>query len=143
MIDLRKNETGLKHNIDRARERNIILPTLEQQRDPSKIPEKIKGKLTKVGMQDINPLNLFRITWKNEQKDFGGLFHGPNYIVLPPELTGVKCRIICMLGSMFIPSAKDLLLNISFGGFIGAAGVLLALSAIRKKQQEKNNQDEE
>ena len=45
MIDLRKNETGLKHNIDRARERNIILPTLEQQRDPSKIPEKIKEKL--------------------------------------------------------------------------------------------------
>ena len=86
MIDLRKNETGLKHNIDRARERNIILPTLEQQRDPSKIPEKIKEKLTKVGMQDINPLNLFRITWKNEQKDFGGLYHGPNYIVLPPEL---------------------------------------------------------
>ena len=55
----------------------------------------------------------------------------------------IFASIICMLGSMFIPSAKDLLLNISFGGFIGAAGVLLALSAIRKKQQEKNNQDEE
>ncbi|MBQ4467837.1 MAG: pyridoxal-5-phosphate-dependent protein subunit beta [Firmicutes bacterium] len=101
MIDLTINSKGLKHNIDRAHERNIILPTIEQQRDPSKIPEKILEGLTKVGMQDIDPLNLFRITWKNEQKDFGGLYHGPNYIVLPPELTGVKCRIICMLGRWF------------------------------------------
>ena len=61
--------------------------TIEQQIDPSKIPEKILEKLKGVGMQDMDPLNLFRITWKNEQKDFGGLFHGPNYIVLPPELT--------------------------------------------------------
>ena len=101
MIDLTINSKGLKNNIGRAKEMNIILPTIEQQRDPSKVPEKIKEKLVKVGMQDIDPLNLFRITWKNEQKDFGGLYHGPNYIVLPPELTGVTCRIICMLGKWF------------------------------------------
>ena len=66
MIDLTINSKGLRNNIERAKEMNIILPTIEQQIDPSKVPEKIKEKLTKVGMQDIDPLNLFRITWKNE-----------------------------------------------------------------------------
>ena len=55
----------------------------------------------------------------------------------------IVASIVCMMASMFAPAAKDLLLNISFSGFIGAAGVLLALSAIRKKQQEADNKDEE
>ena len=36
------NEEVLERTIQRARERNIIIPTYEQMRDPSKIPEKIK-----------------------------------------------------------------------------------------------------
>ena len=101
MLDLTIYEKGLKNNIERAKAQNIILPTIEQQMHPEKIPQKILDKLTKVGLWDIDPVNLFRITWKNEQKSSGGLFHGPNYIVLPPELTGVKCRIICMIGKWF------------------------------------------
>ena len=62
MIDLTKNEQALQKNIDRAREQGIIIPTFEQMRDPSKIPESIKEKLKNVGLWDINPLNLFRIT---------------------------------------------------------------------------------
>ena len=50
--------------------------------------------------------------------------------------------IVCMMGSMFVPTAKDILLNISFIGFIGAAGVLLALSMLRKKQAEQNSPEE-
>ena len=101
MLDFTINEKGLKNNIERAKEQKIILPTIEQQMHPEKVPQKILDKLTKVGLWDIDPVNLFRITWKNEQKESGGLFHGPNYIVLPPELTGVKCRIICMIGKWF------------------------------------------
>ena len=33
MIDLTKNEQALEHNIRRAKEHNIILPTLEQMKD--------------------------------------------------------------------------------------------------------------
>ena len=101
MIDLTINEKGLEHNIEKAKENNIIIPTLAQMKDPSKVPEAIQEKLKSVGLWDVNPLNLFRITWKNEQKESGGLYKKPNYIVLPPELTGVKCKIICMIGKWF------------------------------------------
>ena len=50
----------------------------------------------------------------------------------------IVARIICMTAGMFIPAAKDLLMQISFIGFLGAAGVLLALSVVRKKAQEKD-----
>ena len=47
--------------------------------EPEKIPEKIQAKLKEVGLWDVNPLNLFRITWKNEAKEKGGLFQAvPN-----------------------------------------------------------------
>ena len=101
MINLKINEQGLKHNIARARENNIIIPTIAQMKNPELIPDAIKEQLKGVGLWDVNPLNLFRITWKNEQKESGGLFHGPNYIVLPSELTGVKAKIICMIGKWF------------------------------------------
>ena len=101
MIDLHINREGLDHNIQKARENNIIIPTFAQMENPETIPEKIRGKLKNVGLWDVNPLNLFRITWKNEAKEFGGLFQPvPNYIELPPELTGVPCRIIAMVGQM-------------------------------------------
>ena len=101
MIDLHKNEQALEHNIRRAKEHNIIIPTFEQMKDPNKIPEKIREKLKNVGLWDINPLNLFRVTWKNEPKESGGLFGKPNYIVLPKSLTGVDAKIICMVGKYF------------------------------------------
>ena len=101
MINLTVNETGRKHNIRRAKEQNIIIPTIAEMKNPELIPEKIKEKLTQVGLWDVNPLNLYRVTWKNEPKEFGGLFHGPNYIVLPTELTGVKAKIMLLAGKYF------------------------------------------
>ena len=102
MIDLTINKTGLEHNIAKAKENNIIIPTIAQMEHPETIPEKIQEKLKSVGLWDVNPLNLFRITWKNEAKESGGLFQAvPNYIELPPALTGVPCRIIAMVGKWF------------------------------------------
>ena len=68
MIDFKINELGLKHNIEKARENNIIIPTIKQMQNPELIPEKIKEKLSKTGLWDLDPVNLFRITWKNEAK---------------------------------------------------------------------------
>ena len=101
MIDLTIHKEGRAHNIERAREQNIIIPTIEEMQHPERIPEKIREKLTQVGLWDVNPLNLFRVTWKNEPKEFGGLFGRPNYIVLPTELTGVKAKILLMAGKFF------------------------------------------
>ena len=38
MIDLKINETQRKKNIQRCREKGILLPTYAQMRDPAKIP---------------------------------------------------------------------------------------------------------
>ena len=73
-IDLTINKTGLQHNIEKAKENNVIIPTIAQMQHPETIPEKIQEKLKTVGLWDVNPLNLFRITWKNEAKESGGLF---------------------------------------------------------------------
>ncbi|MCD7945397.1 MAG: pyridoxal-phosphate dependent enzyme [Clostridiales bacterium] len=102
MIDLTKNETGLQHNVETARENGIIIPTIAQMQHPETIPAPIQEKLESVGLWDINPLNLFRITWKNEPKESGGLFRqAPNYIEFPSALTGVPCRIVAMVGKWF------------------------------------------
>lgn len=95
------NEQAIKNAVERFRQQKIILPTFQQQKNPELIPEKIKKELTQVGLWDINPLNLFRITWKNEPKEKGGLFQGPNYIELPKSITGVDARIVLMIGKYF------------------------------------------
>ena len=101
MIDLTINPQGLKHNVARARKNGIVIPTYEQLKDPSKVPQKILDKLAKTGLWDIDPVNLFRVTWHNEPKESGGLFGAPNYIEFPPELTGVPCRIVALVGKWF------------------------------------------
>ena len=86
-IDLSINKVGLEHNIQKAKENNVIIPTIAQMQHPETIPEKIQAKLKNVGLWDVNPLNLFRITWKNEAKESGGLFQEvPNYVEIPSEL---------------------------------------------------------
>lgn len=101
MIDLTKNPKALQNSIKRAREKGIIIPTFAELRNPDLIPGKIKEELKNVGLWDINPLNLFRVTWRNEQKEFGGGFGGVNFIELPSALTGVKARIIMLTGKWF------------------------------------------
>lgn len=101
MIDLTINQEQLKKTIGRVRERNIIIPTFKQQKNPELIPDKIKNKLKNIGLWDINPYNLFRITWKNAPVKRGGLFNGVNFLELPSELTGVQARIVGLLGKWF------------------------------------------
>ena len=45
-IDLSINREGLAHNIQKAKENNIIIPTIAQMQNPDLIPEKIKEKLS-------------------------------------------------------------------------------------------------
>ena len=101
IIDLTLNKEQLERTVERARERNIIIPTLEQQKNPELVPGTIKEKLTDIGLWDINSYNLFRITWKNEPVKHGGLYDGVNYMELPSELTGVDARIIALVGKWF------------------------------------------
>ena len=101
MSKMEINEAVLEKTVQRCRERNIVIPTFSQQMDPTKVPDKIKQRLKQVGMQDLDPANLFRITWKNEPVDQGGLFNEGNWIELPSELTGVDARIVGIVGKHF------------------------------------------
>ena len=89
----------IKRTARRCRERGIVLPTFAQMRDPSLIPPSIRRKLKGVGLWDVNPVNLFRITWKNDMKT--GLYGGVNYIEIPQAITGVKARVIGLVGKYF------------------------------------------
>jgi cysteine synthase len=101
MIDLMVMNDRLERAARRARERSIVVPTFAQMKDPSRIPASIREKLAGVGLWDVNPLNLFRITWKNEPKAKGGGFGGVNYLEFPSSLTGVEARIIALVGKWF------------------------------------------
>lgn len=100
-IDLTVYPDRQERAIQRARERNIIIPTFEQMVNPTKIPVGIREELGHIGLWDIHPRNLFRITWKNQAQIKGGGFSGVNYVELPPELTGVPARIVAPVGKWF------------------------------------------
>jgi cysteine synthase len=96
---LHVNEAVLEKTVRRCRERNIIVPTFAEMKDPRRIPPKIVERLARVGLWDIDPLNLFRITWKNDSDT--GRFGAGNWIEFPSALTGVDARIIGLVGKWF------------------------------------------
>ena len=101
MIDLTKHPETLKKNLATARARGIVVPTFAELRDPGLIPEDIKERLSQTGLWEVDPVNLFRITWKNEPREHGGLFGPPNFIELPGSLLGIKARVVAMVGKFF------------------------------------------
>ncbi len=101
MIDLSIVPEALERAVKRAREKSIIIPTLKQQKDPGQIPEAVVSKLKNIGLWDIDPLNLFRITWHNAAAAHGGGFGDVNFIEFPKALTGVEARIVAIVGKWF------------------------------------------
>jgi cysteine synthase A len=101
MIDLRVNGEQLQRTIRRAKERRIIIPTFAEQAHPDTIPDKIRNRLKRVGLWEVDPLNLFRITWKNEPKPEGGTYGHVNYVEIPSLLSGVTARIYALVGKWF------------------------------------------
>jgi cysteine synthase len=93
------NDDVVKRTARRCRERGIVIPTYAQMRDPARIPAALRERLRGVGLNDVNPANLFRINWKNDPQS--GLFGGVNHLEIPRALTGVKARIVGLLGKHF------------------------------------------
>ena len=93
------NEATLDRAAKLCREKKVVIPTLAQMRDPSRVPEKVKKALQPVGLWDVNPVNLFRITWKNDVKS--GLFGKVNAFEVPKALTGVNARVVGLVGKYF------------------------------------------
>ena len=51
--------------------------------------------------------------------------------------------LVCMVSGMFVGAAKELMLQIALLSFLGAAGVLLALKAVEKRQESQENEKQE
>lgn len=119
MINLTIKEAQLARAAKRCREKGVIIPTLAQLKNPESAPRQVKERLKQTGLWDIAPENLFRITWKNEPVQKGGLFKPiANHIELPPELTGVEARIIALEGKWFPTGSHKV--GASFGCLIPA-----------------------
>jgi len=101
MIDLTVHPDVLERSVARARERGITIPTFAQMVNPAQVPAAIVDRLAEVGLWDLVPLNLWRITWHNEPVLHGGGFGPVNYLEFPPSLTGVEARIIGLVGKWF------------------------------------------
>jgi cysteine synthase len=95
------NEKVLARTVKLLRDRRILVPTFAQMRDPASVPQKIKDRLRNVGLWDVDPANLFRITWKNEPAEQGGLFNTGNWIEFPRALTGARARVVGLVGKWF------------------------------------------
>jgi cysteine synthase len=83
----------------RCRQRGLRIPTFNELRHPELIPPAVTSRLKGVGLSDVNPVNLFRITWKNDVNS--GLYGRVNCLEIPPAITGVQARIIGLTGKFF------------------------------------------
>ena len=85
--------------VDRCREKGILIPTFSELRDPQRVDPAVLATLRGVGLQALDPLNLFRISWHNDPKSGG--FGNVNALEVPSELTGVAARIVGLIGKHF------------------------------------------
>lgn len=70
-------------------------PTYKEMLHPEQIDAEVRKKALKALKEnELDPVNLFNITWKDES-------NGVRKIVLPKELTGVDANIIVLLGKDF------------------------------------------
>jgi len=100
-IDLTVMPERRKRAVRRAYEKGFKIPTFAEMKNPELIGGGVKEQLKDVGLWCVDPLNLYRISWKNEPTEDGGGFGGVNYIELPEELTGVKAKIVVICGKWF------------------------------------------
>ncbi|MCH3916670.1 MAG: pyridoxal-phosphate dependent enzyme [Spirochaetia bacterium] len=101
LINLQVNPEIREKNAKRCKEKGILLPTFKEMINPQLISDDIKKKLSTTGLWDVNPTNLYRITWHNEPKEKGGQYGGVNFIEVPHEITGTKARIFALVGKWF------------------------------------------
>ena len=101
MIDLNIVPEVRERAARRAAELDLVIPTFAQMRSPELVPDSIRGQLARIGLWDLHPANLFRVTWRNQPVSQGGGFGGLNYLEFPPELTGTEARVAALVGKWF------------------------------------------
>jgi len=69
-------------------------PTYDEMLNPSHIDPKIRKEALEGKEDELNPINLFNINWKDEENQV-------HKIVLPKAMTGVDANIVVLLGKYF------------------------------------------
>ncbi len=70
-------------------------PTYDEMLDPGLLDKDVRDRaLTALKQDELNPINLFNITWKDAA-------HHVRKVVLPKALTGIDANIVVMLGCGF------------------------------------------
>jgi cysteine synthase A len=69
-------------------------PTYDEMAFPSHIDPEIRKKALAGKSDELDPINLFNINWKDEKNQV-------HKIILPKEMTGVECNIVVLLGKYF------------------------------------------
>ncbi len=92
-------EENRRRAVERCTEESILIPTFAELRDPDSIDDSVKAAIARVDLSAIDPLNLFRVTWRNDSVTGG--FGDVNCVELPSELTGVRARVIGLIGGYF------------------------------------------
>jgi len=70
-------------------------PTYAEMRQPSRLPPELRRRaVERARGNELDPLNLFNITWRNREDRV-------RHVVLPRELTGVAANIVVLLGKDF------------------------------------------
>ena len=86
--------------IEQLRGAGVVLPTLAQLAEPSRIPESIQRSLRRISADAPHALNLFRVHWHNDFERVGQS-QVPGHLILTEELTGVPAPILIALGDRF------------------------------------------
>ncbi|MGA2571422.1 MAG: pyridoxal-phosphate dependent enzyme [Terracidiphilus sp.] len=70
-------------------------PSYDEMLDPSRIDKSVRVRaLTALHENELDPINLFNITWKDAANQV-------RKVVLPPALTGIDANVVVMLGCGF------------------------------------------
>ncbi|MDH3498095.1 MAG: pyridoxal-phosphate dependent enzyme [Gemmatimonadota bacterium] len=93
------HEVGRRHAVETCRARRVLIPTFAELREPATVDPVVVEALRPVDLQAVHPLNLFRITWHNDLATGG--FGGVNAVEFPAALTGVRARIVGLIGARF------------------------------------------
>jgi len=72
----------------------IAGPTYREMLHPELLPPAIRGAALAGAANELDPVNLFNITWRGPDNQV-------RQVVLPPELTGVAANIVVLVGRNF------------------------------------------
>jgi cysteine synthase len=73
----------------------VIGPTYEEMLHPWKIKPELRRAAIDMKKEDnLHPLNLYNITWRNEDNEI-------DYFILPPNFTNIKANIVVMFAKNF------------------------------------------